>query len=302
MILSKPATDLQHLREMDDDTDAMFDDIPTRALTGDLERDAPLVDIVIPVHNEERALAGTISRLREHLHSQFPFTWRITIAENASTDTTWTIATALATASNEVRLVRLLAKGRGRALREAWTTSDAAIVAYMDVDLSTDLSALVPLITPLLSGHADIAIGSRLAPGARTVRGPRREVISRGYNRIVRLVFRTRFRDAQCGFKAVRSDVARRLLPAVSDDGWFFDTELLLLAQHNGLRITEVPVDWVDDPDSRVAIVSTAAADLCGLVRLAWAFRRGRGVVDLQALGPERSALLAVPPSLETSR
>ena len=124
----------------------------------------------------------------------------------------------------------------------------------MDVDLSTDLAALLPLVAPLLSGHSDLAIGSRLARGARVVRGAKREFISRCYNLILRASLAARFTDAQCGFKAIRADVAARLLPLVQDTGWFFDTELLVLAQRAGLRIHEVPVDWVDDPDSRVDI------------------------------------------------
>jgi putative flippase GtrA len=138
----------------------------------------------------------------------------------------------------------------------------------MDVDLSTDLRGLLPLVAPLLSGHSDLAIGTRLAHGARVVRGPKRELISRGYNRILRTALRARFSDAQCGFKAVRRDVVDDLLPAVRDEGWFFDTELLVLAQRRGLRIHEVPVDWIDDPDSRVRIVRTAVEDLLGVARL----------------------------------
>jgi putative flippase GtrA len=159
-------------------------------------------------------------------------------------------------------------KGRGRALRTAWSASDARVVAYMDVDLSTDLRALLPLVAPLLSGHSDVAIGTRLAHGARVVRGPKRELISRGYNAILHTVLRARFSDAQCGFKAVRREALGVLLDDVKDDGWFFDTELLVLAQRRGLRIHEVPVDWIDDPDSRVDIVSTALTDLRGVARL----------------------------------
>ena len=139
----------------------------------------------------------------------------------------------------------------------------------MDVDLSTDLDALLPLVAPLVSGHSDVAIGSRLAPGSHVARHPKRELISRSYNLILRTLLATRVRDAQCGFKAVRASVARRLLPAVEDDGWFFDTELLLLAERNGLRIHEVPVDWIDDVDSRVKVVSTAIGDLKGTARMA---------------------------------
>jgi len=248
---------------------------------------SPDVDIVLPVHNEAHVLAASVGRLHAHLASSFPFSWRITIADNASTDGTWGEAQRLAALLPGVRALHLDAKGRGRALRKAWTESDAAVVAYMDIDLSTDLSALLPLVAPLLSGHSDVTIGSRLAAGARTVRGPRREVISRSYNRLLHLAFRNRFRDAQCGFKAVRTDVARRLLPAVQDEAWFFDTELLLLAEHNGLRITEVPVDWVDDPDSRVHVVSTAREDLKGIVRMSRRFWTGDGTVDLGTLRRE---------------
>jgi glycosyltransferase involved in cell wall biosynthesis len=226
------------------------------------------VDIVVPVYNEVTALAGSIRRLHDYLSTELPFAWRIVIADNASTDETARLGEALARDLPGVELVRLDRRGRGRALRAVWLRSDADVVCYMDVDLSTDLRALLPLIAPLISGHSDVAIGTRLAPGARVVRGPKRELISRAYNRLVRTAFGTTFSDAQCGFKAVRGDVAQRLVPEVEDDGWFFDTELLVAAQRNGLRIHEVPVDWIDDPDSRVDIVRTALDDLRGVVRL----------------------------------
>jgi glycosyltransferase involved in cell wall biosynthesis/putative flippase GtrA len=230
--------------------------------------DRPVVDIVVPVYNEERVLASSVSRLRAYVDARLPFPVRITIADNASTDDTWEIAARLERQIPGVRALHLARKGRGRALRAAWLASDAAVVAYMDVDLSTDLDALLPLVAPLLSGHSDVAIGSRLAHGARVVRGPKREFISRSYNRLLQTVLRVGFRDAQCGFKALRRDVARVLLPLVEDDAWFFDTELLVLAERAGLRIHELPVDWIDDPDSRVAIASTATDDLRGVWRL----------------------------------
>jgi putative flippase GtrA len=229
------------------------------------------IDVVVPVHNEQAGLERSIRSLHRYLRSQFPFSWRIVIADNASTDATAAIAASLARELRGVALLRLDRKGRGLALREAWSRSDARVVCYMDVDLSTDLRGLLPLVAPLVSGHSDVAIGSRLARGARVVRGPKRELISRSYNRILRTVLRARFTDAQCGFKAVRGEVARELLRDVRDDSWFFDTELLVLAQRRGLRIHEVPVDWVDDPDSRVEIVHTAVDDLRGVARLAMA-------------------------------
>jgi len=229
------------------------------------------VEIVVPVYNEEQALAASIQRLHRFLDTRMPYSWQITIADNASTDITPEIARALADDLDRVRVLRVAQKGRGRALRAAWSGSRAAVVAYMDVDLSTDLHALLPLVAPLLSGHSEVAIGSRLARGSRVTRGPKREFISRTYNHILRTMLRARFTDAQCGFKAVRADVVHELLDAVRDESWFFDTELLIAAQRRGMRIHEVPVDWVDDPDSRVDIVSTALADLRGVARLAMA-------------------------------
>ena len=249
---------------------------------------APVVDIVVPVYNEATGLATSVYRLHSFLCDRFPFTWRITIVDNASTDDTWAEAVRLAHDLVNVGARHLDRKGRGLALRSAWQSSDAAVVAYMDVDLSTDLDALLPLVAPLVSGHSDVAIGSRLASGASVARRPKREVISRTYNLMLRALFATKVRDAQCGFKAVRTDIARVLVPAIRDDGWFFDTELLLLAEHNGLRVHEVPVDWVDDPDSRVHITSTAMGDLAGSARMATTFLRGRGRVELGDLARRR--------------
>ena len=234
------------------------------------------LDVVVPVHNEEAVLERTVRTLRAHLDAHLPFPARVTIADNASTDRTAAIADSLVRTVPGVRAVHLSAKGRGRALKQVWLGSDADVVAYMDVDLSTDLAALLPLVAPLVSGHSDLAIGTRLTRNSRVTRGPRREVISRGYNLILRGTLRAHFSDAQCGFKAMRTDVARRLLPLVEDTGWFFDTEVLVLAERAGLRIHEVPVDWVDDPDSRVDIVDTALEDLKGVWRIGTGLATGR--------------------------
>ena len=236
----------------------------------------PVLDVVVPVHNEQDDLVPSVERLHQHLATTFPYPFRITIADNASTDTTLARAVDLAQRLPGVAVVHLAQKGRGRALHQAWSTSDAEVLAYMDVDLSTDLAALLPLVAPLISGHSDLAIGTRLARGSRVVRGPKREVISRCYNLLLRTTLATRFSDAQCGFKAIRTDRARELLPLVEDTGWFFDTELLVLAERRGLRIHEVPVDWTDDPDSRVDIWSTAVEDVRGIVRLARGMASGR--------------------------
>jgi glycosyltransferase involved in cell wall biosynthesis len=259
-------------------------------MTTALYTTAPDIDIVVPVYNEEPALAASIRRLHAFLEDGFPFSWRIVIADNASTDATPVVAAALADELAGVAVLRLEEKGRGRALRTAWAQSPADVVAYMDVDLSTDLRGLLPLVAPLLSGHSDVAIGTRLARGANVRRGPKRELISRGYNAILHAVLRAGFSDAQCGFKALRADTARELLPEVRDDAWFFDTELLVRAQRRGLRIHEVPVDWVDDPDSRVDIVQTAKEDLRGVARL-WA---SSPIVRFVGIGVVSTAAYAV--------
>ncbi|MGW2620046.1 dolichyl-phosphate beta-glucosyltransferase [Streptomyces sp. NPDC001500] len=235
----------------------------------------PVLDVVVPVFNEERALDPSVRRLHAHLRQTFPYPFRITIADNASTDGTPQIAARLVAELPEAQWLRLADKGRGRALRAAWSLSSAPVLAYMDVDLSTELTALLPLVAPLISGHSDIAIGTRLAPGSTVVRGPKREITSRCYNALLRSTLAVGFSDAQCGFKAVRRDVAQRLLPLVQDSEWFFDTELLLIAERCGLRIHEVPVDWVDDADSRVDVLATALADLRGIARIGGALARG---------------------------
>lgn len=253
----------------------VLDSSPPFGTVSSVDLDA-VVDIVIPVYNEEVDLARSVTRLAEFLGEELPYRCCITIADNASTDRTWAEAQRLAVELPRVRAVHLPEKGRGRALKAVWASSAAPVLAYMDVDLSTDLRALLPLVAPLISGHSDIAIGSRLARSARVVRGPKREFISRSYNLILRGALSAGFSDAQCGFKAIRADVAADLLPLVEDNNWFFDTELLVLAQRSGLRIHEVPVDWVDDPDSTVDIVATAKEDLRGVVRLLKGFAGGR--------------------------
>jgi glycosyltransferase involved in cell wall biosynthesis len=234
------------------------------------------VEIVIPVYNEQHALERSVRTLHRYLSDNFTFASQITIADNASTDATLDVARALADELDGVKVLYLDRKGRGHALRVAWRRSDADVLAYMDVDLSTDLSALGELLTPLLQGRGDLAIGSRLTSGALVTRGLKREVISRGYNLLLHALLGVTFSDAQCGFKAGRREAIQALLDDVQDDAWFFDTELLYLAQRHKLAIHEVPVRWVDDPDSRVDIVATAREDLRGVMRLRKAGRERR--------------------------
>jgi glycosyltransferase involved in cell wall biosynthesis len=225
------------------------------------------VDVVIPVYNEEHVLAQSINTLSQFLKENLAQEWQIVIADNASTDKTWQVAQTLSQEHPNVAAIHLDEKGRGRALRKAWLESPADIVSYMDVDLSTGLDAFPKLIQAIEEGY-DIAIGSRLLPGSSVKRSFKRELTSRSYNFIIKAMFRTKFSDAQCGFKALSNKVAQELVPLIQDQEWFFDTELLILAAKKGYRVGEIPVAWLEDPDTRVAITKTALDDLKGLLRM----------------------------------
>jgi ubiquinone/menaquinone biosynthesis C-methylase UbiE len=251
------------------------------------------VDITIPVLNEERAITSSLSTLASYLENECRYDWAITVADNGSTDATSELAASFAVENPRTRVIRLDQRGRGRALKQAWSTSTADVVAYMDVDLSTGLDSLRPLIDPILDGRCELSIGSRLLPGAEIARSVKRELISRTYNSIARSCLRYDVADAQCGFKAVRASVFRDLL--IEDNEWFFDTELLALAHRSGLRINEVPVRWVDDDDSRVKIAKTAREDLKGIWRVRRTVARG---ASKEAVGG-RAAFSALPVSDE---
>ncbi|MSQ15933.1 MAG: glycosyltransferase family 2 protein [Dehalococcoidia bacterium] len=226
------------------------------------------LDIVIPVYNEEHVLAGSIATLEafltEHMRG---YEWTITVADNASRDGTLAVARELSHERPKVGYIHLDQKGRGRALRAAWSRSSADLLAYMDVDLSSGLESFPDLIRSVAGGY-DIAIGSRLHPESDIVRSLKREVLSRGYNIILKSAFSAPISDAQCGFKAITRACARSLIPLVQNQEWFFDTELLMLAAQKGYRIKEVPVRWVEDPDTRVNIPRTMIEDLRGVLRL----------------------------------
>ena len=244
------------------------------AATGDSQQFRPLnpqtltIDIVLPVLNEAHIIEASISKLHKYLTDNLPYRWQIIIADNGSSDGTDRIAQQLTKRWSGVRLVRLNERGRGLALKTVWQKSKADILAYMDIDLSTNLDSFMPMISPLITGDAGLATGSRLMKESWTRRGFKREIISRCYNRIVRTTMKTNFADAQCGFKAIRRDLAQKLLPHIKDKAWFFDTELLVKAEYEDCKIHEEPVEWVEDADSRVRIVETAADDIKGLSRV----------------------------------
>jgi glycosyltransferase involved in cell wall biosynthesis len=251
------------------------------------ESTAVRVDVVIPVLNEAHVLESSVETVRNFLREQAGWSAMVVVVDNGSTDGTDRVARRLEeTHPGEVRFLQLPQRGRGRALRHAWTQSDADVMCYTDVDLSTELAALVPLVWAVAGNQYDLGTGSRLLPQSRTKRSTKRELISRAYNAIVRSVLWTSFSDAQCGFKVVSRQVVQEIVPEVRDQSWFFDTELLVLAEKRGFRLMDLPVQWIEDDDSRVKIISTAWEDLKGVARLRWKLWR-------EALSSERRSTVA---------
>jgi glycosyltransferase involved in cell wall biosynthesis len=262
-------------------------------------RPLPTVAVVVPVLNEAHVLQKSIQTLLAYLRESFPYPAQVIIADNGSKDGTGDIARELARRHEDVKVISLQERGRGRALRAAWTGCDADIVAYMDVDLSTELAALETLCRGIHEEGYDLATGSRLLPGSRVTRCLRREVLSQGYNLFIKAVLFTRFSDAQCGFKAVSRRVVEEVVPLIENQHWFFDTEPLVLGEKLGYRIKDVPVAWVEDTDSRVKILSTVWEDIKGVFRLRWLLWGGRLSRPSKARGvgqpPAREEAAATP-------
>lgn len=234
------------------------------------------VDVVIPVLNEAHVLEKSVAVVHDFLEKNAMFRWRIVIVDNGSTDGTFDIARNLARTYSAVEFIHLKEKGRGRALREAWQASSSDVVLYIDVDLSPELAALPKLVDALLREGYDLATGSRLLKSSKTKRSLKREIISRAYNHFLKTVLFTKFSDAQCGFKAVTRDAVKALVPQVRDQGWFFDTELLVLAEKQGYKIRDIPITWIEDDDSRVKIIPTALKNIRGILRLRWTLSKRR--------------------------
>lgn len=232
------------------------------------------VDVVIPVLNEAHVLGKSIAIVRDFLRKNLAYYWRIVIVDNGSTDGTLEVAQTLANKLEDVEFVHFEERGRGRALREAWQNSTADVVLYTDVDLSTELTALPKLVIALVHEDYDIAIGSRLARGSKTTRCFKREITSKLYNLFIKCILFTRFTDAQCGFKAVTREIVEKIVPQVKDQNWFFDTELLVIAEKQGFRIKDIPVTWIEDDDSRVRILNDSWRMLKGVLRLRWLLLR----------------------------
>ncbi len=231
------------------------------------------VDIIIPVYNEDDFLERNIEILKNFLENNFNYKYTIIIADNGSTDRTLCIARELSKRYKEVTYFHLDQKGRGGILKKLWMESKADIVSYMDVDLSANLESFLQMINALTIDKYDLAIGSRLMPGSKVKRSIVRTFLSRFYNILLRLVLSVKsFSDAQCGIKALTKSAADRLLPYVRNQNWFFDTELLLLAEKNGLRIKNIPLYWVQRPESKVNILATIGEDIVGILRFYFSY------------------------------
>jgi glycosyltransferase involved in cell wall biosynthesis len=229
----------------------------------------PQLDIVLPVYNEEHVLAASVEKLRAYLQElEFPYSWRIVIADNASTDGTLAAGEALAEQFDDVEVIHLPQKGRGRALRKAWLESDADASCFMDIDLSTHLDGLEPLARAVLDDGYDVATGSRMTRGSQIERSIGREITSRGFISLIKLLFFVNLSDTQCGFKSISREAAQELVPRIENEEWFFDTELLLLAVKGGYRVKDIPIRWVEDTDTRVNVPKTILEDLAGLLRM----------------------------------
>jgi glycosyltransferase involved in cell wall biosynthesis len=226
------------------------------------------VNITVPVYNEEKELSENIKKLYLFCSSQLiEYDWFIVIADNASTDTTLSAANMLQKKYKNIFVLHLDEKGRGKAIRRSWNTYNAEYYCYMDIDLSTDLKHIKQMLIGLNS--ADVVIGSRLLPESKVInRTPKREIISRCYNGLIRFLFMTKFSDAQCGFKGITEKTRIQILPEIIDNEWFFDTELLIVSEKSGYKILEIPVIWTDNPGSTVRVLPTATGDLKGLYRL----------------------------------
>lgn len=220
-------------------------------------------DVTIPVLNEAATLRRQVAALRVFLSDRFPTPgqWKIVIADNGSTDETRQIAADLSEEYPEVRLVIVPRRGVGLALKTSWTQSTADIVGYMDLDLATDLSHFSEAFGVLAEDRADLVYATRLHPRAKVIgRTLKREISSRVFNQLLRTYLGVGFSDGMCGFKFLKREILPELMAhGAENDGWFFSTELLTVAEWRGFHLHELPVTWTDDAaSSKVKVLPLA--------------------------------------------
>ncbi|MFH0875070.1 MAG: glycosyltransferase [archaeon] len=226
------------------------------------------IDIVLPVYNEEELLEYNTLKLHTHLSSFFKdYNWKIIIAENGSNDQTFRIAKKLCKKYSNISCFHLKTKGRGFALRNAWTDSKADIVCYMDIDLSTDLSHLKDLISSVGAKYT-AATGSRLSNLSKVSRPIYRSFLSKSYNFLVRLILKTKIMDLGCGFKAAKRELIVPLFKSVKSNDWFFDAELFLLIEKKEYSIKQIPVKWMHGAKSKVKLTSIISEYMKSIIRM----------------------------------
>lgn len=225
-----------------------------------------MISVVIPVYNEEEQLEWSVKKVLETCKKNYK-NFEIIIADNASTDKTLEIANNLSEKYKQVKFIHLKEKGRGRALKKAFIDNDSDVMCYMDVDLSTDLKYLKKL-TDAIENGSDIAFGSRLKKGSEVERSLKRDIMSRGYNLLLKAFLDVNFKDAQCGFKAINRKIVRELIPQIKNNEWFFDTELLVKGERMGYKLVEIPIKWKEDKGSTVNIVNTVKSYIENIFRL----------------------------------
>lgn len=238
--------------------------------------------VVLPARNEATIIRSNLERVCAFLARELHEPWEIIVTVNGSTDATAAIVHDIAMREPRVECLEIPEVGKGHAVLAGWTravqlstlNSPLSILAFMDADLATDLAALPQLIAAIRAG-ADIAVGSRYAPGARVERSALRRIVSRAYRMLLHTMFGLRVSDAPCGFKAVNARVVRDIVPRIRDTQWFFDTELLIRAQRAGMRIVEIPVSWREPRrgTSFAKVLRITAHDLCAMARLVCARR-----------------------------
>lgn len=239
-------------------------------------RDQVEVSVVFPAHNEAGKLEEAVRQTKQAMTAITP-SYELLIAEDGSTDGCAELARAIAANDPVVRHIHSDARlGRGKALNRAFKVARGEVIMFMDVDLSTDLAYLKPLISAIRDEHYEIAIGSRLLRESETKRSLKRSTLSTVYNFLVRLILSSKLRDHQCGFKAFRRTSLLNILDEIEDEHWFWDTELLVRAQRKGYRVKELPVHWEDKgaANTKVKAVSDSTALFSSIIRLFFTLRR----------------------------
>jgi len=217
--------------------------------------------VVLPARNEELIIRDNVLRLYEYMQGAFPNDdWKIVVSDNNSSDRTAEIVKELAEKHARIEYLLVTVVGKGAAVKNAWEKYSSDVYMFMDSDLATDIHGIPMLVEPLRLETSDIACGSRFLRESAVERSLIRRVTSFGYRLVVKLLLSIKVRDLPCGFKAINEKAKKALLSKIESDGWFFDSELIILGEKLGLRVQEIPVRWREPIEtgrkSKVKIIS----------------------------------------------